>query len=320
MNRHALLLSVILAVGLSSQALGQQTADSTFHPSVAKPAFVDRHPRVLFDESHHNFHTLGGRYRSFGELLERDGCLLTPSKEPFAAGTLTGFDVLVISNAAGDDLESGTDSTIALPAFTSQEIEAVYRWVHAGGGLLLIADHAPFGAAAAALAKRFGVEMSGGYTIDTTTAVSGEGNPGVIEFTRELGPLGDHAILRGRERTERISRLIAFTGQSLRGPNGSTALLKLSSAALDIPLTSFARQQDMETLLRHARPAGGRSMGVAHEVGRGRIVVVGEAGMLSAQVVTRPGSVPRKMGMNRAGIDNQQFALNVVHWLTRILN
>lgn len=32
--------------------------------------------------------------------------------------------------------------------------------------LLLIADHAPFGAAAETLAKRFGVDMSKGHTMD----------------------------------------------------------------------------------------------------------------------------------------------------------
>lgn len=119
MNRRALLLSVILAGGiLPAHALAQQAADSTFHPIVARPAFVDKHPRILFDESHHNFHTLGGRYRAFGELAERDGCLLTPGTRPFAAETLAGFEILVIANAAGDDLESGTDSTVALSAFT----------------------------------------------------------------------------------------------------------------------------------------------------------------------------------------------------------
>jgi len=59
-------------------------------------------------------------------------------------------------------------------------------------------------------------------------------------------------------------------------------------------------------------------------MGRGRIVVLGEAAMLSAQVLMRPGAdgVSRpvfRMGMNRDDIDNQQFALNVLHWLSGIL-
>jgi len=43
------------------------------------------------------------------------------------------------------------------PAFTEQECDAVSEVVRNGGALLLIADHAPFGAAAQILAKRFDV-------------------------------------------------------------------------------------------------------------------------------------------------------------------
>ena len=49
----------------------------------------------------------------------------------------------------------------------------VSDWVKSGGALLLIADHAPFGGAAAALASRFGVDMSKGYTFDPENSVAG---------------------------------------------------------------------------------------------------------------------------------------------------
>jgi hypothetical protein len=60
-------------------------------------------------------------------------------------------------------------------------------------------------------------------------------------------------------------------------------------------------------------PAGGHSQAVAIEVGKGRVVVLGEAGMISAQIDAQGG----KMGMNVPGNDNQAFALNVFHWLSR---
>ncbi|MDM7916943.1 MAG: hypothetical protein QUU85_17010 [Candidatus Eisenbacteria bacterium] len=138
----------------------KQRADSTFHPVVGDPAFTTRHPKILFDEAHHNFHTLDGRYAAFGELMRADGFEVAPNREPFRAETLKGSDVLVIANALGGDWDSGGDSAAALPAFQPDEIEAVYRGVKDGGALLLIADHAPFGSAAAALGERFGVQMS----------------------------------------------------------------------------------------------------------------------------------------------------------------
>jgi hypothetical protein len=48
----------------------------------------------------------------------------------------------------------------------------------------------------------------------------------------------------------------------------------------------------------------------------GRVVVLGEAAMLSAQVARLPDGSEIKMGMNVAGNDNRQFALNVLHWLS----
>jgi hypothetical protein len=51
------------------------------------------------------------------------------------------------------------------------------------------------------------------------------------------------------------------------------------------------------------------------------VVVLGEAAMLSAQVIVRPGGGEAfRMGMNRAGIDNRQLALNIMHWLSGALD
>lgn len=58
--------------------------------------------------------------------------------------------------------------------------------------------------------------------------------------------------------------------------------------------------------------AAGRSQGLALRFGKGRVVVLGEASMLSAQLDAQG----RPFGMNRAGIDNRQLALNILHWLS----
>jgi hypothetical protein len=68
---------------------------------------------------------------------------------------------------------------------------------------------------------------------------------------------------------------------------------------------------------------GGRAQGVAFPFGQGRVVVLGEAALLSAQILRfTEGDQPRdaRFGMNAAGNDDRQFALNVVHWLSRALN
>jgi hypothetical protein len=211
MNKLLLLLAAILCLAAPASAQLQQLPDSTFHPTVVEAAFTTRHPKILFDEAHHNFHTLDGRYRAFGELMRADGCSTTPNKMSFSAETLMGVDVLVIANALGDDAGMETDSTVARSAFTPEEIEVVHRWVSEGGALLLIADHAPFGSAAAALSERFGVDMSRGYTADSLQA-AGATSDTIIEFTRQDQTLGDHPIMNGPSEKERINKVVAFTG------------------------------------------------------------------------------------------------------------
>jgi hypothetical protein len=57
-------------------------------------------------------------------------------------------------------------------------------------------------------------------------------------------------------------------------------------------------------------------------IGKGRIVVLGEAALLSAQIIRYTDREPRDMpiGMNTAGNDDRQFALNVFDWLSGLLN
>ena len=257
MFRILMLIVALCALAPAAPAQVQQLADSTFAPAVPDPAFPDRHPKVLFDEAHHNFHTLDGRYQAFGTLMKADGWELTPNREPLSAENLAGFDVLVIANALGAAAAGEADSSADPSAFAAGEIEAIHHWVSEGGALLLIADHAPFGSAAAALGAKFGVDMSQGFSGDSLQAVGG--NATTIEFTLARGTLGDHPVMSGRNTTERINRIVAFTGQSLRGPANSTPLMILSDGAIDIPAEAVA-SRDQAAMKAEAVSAKGRSM------------------------------------------------------------
>lgn len=314
----------------------QQVEDPNFDTRVAKPAYTDKYPRVLFDEAHFNFHTTGGRYKPFVGLITNDGYRVTPNKEKFSAASLKGYDILVIVNALGAERQNvqGADKS----AFTDEECEAVREFVRAGGALLLIADHAPFGAAAEKLARRFNVEMSKGFTADATNYDRSDGNQNIsfLLFSRENGLLGEHAITRGRSAQERLTRVVSFTGQSLKGPDESVAFLKLSEQAIDRepPVRSRSTESAAPTEGKPPTAAAGagaparagvRAQGLALNFGKGRVVVLGEAAMLTAQLVKGPaaqvmGGEEVRMGMNRAGNDDRQLALNIMHWLSRLLN
>ena len=66
--------------------------------------------------------------------------------------------------------------------------------------------------------------------------------------------------------------------------------------------------------------ASGRAQGVALKFGKGRVVVLGEAAMLTAQVTRRPGEQPVRFGMSLPGADNRQLAMNIMRWLAGELN
>jgi hypothetical protein len=296
---HQIVLIICVICGC---AFAQQQPDLEFNTSVEKPAYKKGGPRVMFDEAHHNFHTTEGRYKPFVDLLINDGYHVVRNRESFSKTRLSGFKILVISNALGaeDSDDDGADKS----AFNDDEIQAVQDWVKGGGSLLLIADHAPFGGAAAALASRFGVDMSKGFTFDQQNAVAG--NPTHLLFSRDNKLLGNHPIIEGRNEHERINSLRSFTGQSLKGPGDSVAILKLSDTATDSP------SGDPKT----AASAAGRAQALAVKFGKGRVLVQGEAAMLSAQVAE---AERRPMGMNVPGYDNKQYVLNVMHWLSGIL-
>jgi hypothetical protein len=296
------LLAILTLLVCLTPVLAQQQADPEFDTSVARPAYKKDGPRVMFDEAHHNFHTSDGRYKPFVDLLMNDGYNVIRNRLPFAKSRLSGFKILVIANALGaeEDDDKGADSS----AFTEEEIAIVADWVKDGGDLLLIADHAPFGGAAMALSKRFGVEMSAGYTFDPENSVAG--SPSQLIFSRENKLLNTHPVTEGRGEDERLKLVRSFTGQALKGPNGSVAILKLSDSAYDSPRFDSGLSVS----------AAGWAQAVALKFGKGRVLVQGEAAMLSAQI---SGPDKRTMGMNVPGNDNKQYALNLMHWLSGIL-
>jgi hypothetical protein len=298
------LIATCSIVLLSIACLAQQVADPNFDAKVAHPAYTKNGPKVLFDEAHNNFHTASGRYKPFADLITNDGYQVTANKQKFSGEVLKGYDLLVISNALGAARMNMPDAGNA--AFTDAECDAVRDWVKAGGALLLIADHAPMGSANQILAQRFAVNMSKMFTIDPQNYDQESNNPGFIVYTRESGRLADHPITRGRNDSERVNKIITFTGQSLAGPADSFAFLKLADTAKDA----------MPGVNPNPQSAAGRAQGIAMSFGKGRVVVLGEAAMLSAQLAGPNG---RPFGMNRPGIDNRQLALNIMHWLSGLL-
>lgn len=303
---RGLLLATMAA---AAPAGAQQVPDSAFAPPIARPAFAEgAGPLVLLDEGHTNFHTTDGRYYTFAQTLRRDGYVVRGLRAPFTRQSLAGARVLVIANA----LHASNDQSWALPtpsAFTRDEIAAVEAWVRDGGSLLLIADHMPFPGAAEELGAAFGVAMGNGFAYDATEQES------KMRFARGDGSLADHPISRGRNAEERVDSVFAFTGQAFRvTAPGAEPLMTLAPGSV-LLLPEVAWQFSAQTRRENA---GGQLQGAVLRHGRGRVAVFGEAAMFSAQ---RAGPQRQPMGMNDPGApQNVQFLLNVMHWLTGVLD
>lgn len=115
--------------------------------------------------------------------------------------------------------------------------------------------------------------------------------------------------------------MVTFGGQPLAlGPGaapGAAVLLGLGPGA------EVVSDPDAEDA--RARPASGLAQAVALEVGEGRVVILGEAGLFAAQVI-RSEQARRagldgelRFGMNHPGTDDRQLLLNVLHWLSGLL-
>ncbi len=93
----------------------------------------------------------------------------------------------------------------------------------------------------------------------------------------------NHPVWTGRENYDRpVQRLLLFPGPSMR-------------------------VQEPAVELAHSRA-------VAIEAGSGRVVVLTDADAFAARRVNG-----QRLGINTTDVDNSQFALNVAHWLSRLI-
>ncbi|HMQ47661.1 MAG TPA: DUF4350 domain-containing protein [Saprospiraceae bacterium] len=288
-------LFLVLFTAVSHFATAQQVADTAFVYTSKQPKYAaGKGSTIQIDEAHFNFHTLNGRYAPFAKVLELDGYEVGANTEPFDLQRLQSCRILVISNP----LDSSNVGNWSLPnhsAFTNSEIEAVNQWVKSGGRLLLIADHMPFAGAAEALGRSFEFEFLNCFAFDNRQR-------NFERFYAGNGSLLPHSITQG------IDTLVTFTGSAFRIPDSATPLLALKNYTLLMPDTAW---QFEETTPYES--GDGYFQGACMHYGKGRIVVMGEAAMFSAQLA---GPNRNQIGMNtpEAG-QNAQFLLNIIHWL-----
>lgn len=289
------LIAATLALLAAAPAFAQQRPDPDADLSVAAPAFPKGEgPRVAIDGGHTNFHTFAGGYGPFAGVLANDGFRVGGIDAPLTAESLAPLKVLVIANPLNAVNGNGNWALPTPSAYTPEEIAAVKAWVEGGGSLLLIADHMPFAGAAHDLAAAFGV------TFENAFAIEGQAPE---RFNRANRRMHDDVL------TAHVDHVLSFTGSTFTAP-GATSVLTLDDG-FRIITPQVAWQFDGQP----TRPATTSDLRLARlTVGRGRIVVGGEAAMFTAQIAGPQGQV--RMGLNAPGAEqNKTLLLNVMHWL-----
>lgn len=258
---------------------------------------------ICIDEAHFNMHTVSGTYSTVAGIWAADGYVVEASTRAFTSNALQACSVLVIANALHERNRLQGDATDwSLPnpsAFTPSEIAAVRDWVRVGGALLLIADHMPFPGAAADLATAFDVQFNNGFARETNP------DSGVLVFRRAAGLLPAHPITDGRSAAERIDSVTTDAGQAFQVNGRFDPLLVIPEGVVSLmPEVAWEFTDDTPSI-----PVGGWLQGAAGQFGDGRLVVFGEASQFR----------PEDDGESLPG-QNGQFALNVIRWLSGILD
>jgi len=321
--------AILLLTGLvaSTKAVAQQSA---FAPGSG--------PTVLFDLGHNSLFLIEPNLSPMTRLRD-DGYLTQTLTGPFTEKALTGVDIVIMAAPLADrnalrlpadcspppDMTTGCREDIAaqisevwrhpIPsAFSVEELDTLQAWVERGGGLFLVFDIFPTPGAIEALAGRFGVEVSNGFAVDERLlpALPCETRPLLgqaarLVFRRVDQTLAEHPVTIGRSSAERVDAVASIVGSAFRLPLGGQSLLTFGPSSVSL-LPEVAWEFSEAT---PRQPIDGWSQGGLLRVGQGRLAIFGESGILAHG----PGFDERY-----PEVQNSQLVLNVVHWLSGLLD
>lgn len=297
-------MKYVVLIGLlivGHNTFGQRPSiDTLFRVSIASPMFIQDAPKVLIDEAHNNIHRKEGGLFSFTRMMEEDGAVVSSNDSIFTEQRLSQYDVLIIVNALHDSNVRNW-VTPNPSAFSKQEIDAVEKFVKKGGSLLLVADHMPCGGAVQKLAQRFGVEWSNSFVMQ-----NGNKWP-PSTFKRSNSTLKDSPVTKDTSFGKRISSVASFTGSAFKTPKEAESFMIFEESHRVL----FPKEAWKFSKKTKNESAKGWSQGACLEYGLGKIVLLGEAAMITAQIRGKT-----EIGMNSIDApQNPQLALNIFRYL-----
>lgn len=296
-----------LCIAFASTLNGQMLNDSPFDARVAHPKYAKgKGPTILFDKGHLNFIVDLGLAKPLVDVATADGYQVKIDSMKFTKAYLANYKMLVIFPAMPFVFGSKAQVTNEV-TFTPDELTALHDWVSQGGSLLMFDEHAPIDKSVTPLFNKFGIQLSIGIVSDSLnyeTQYEMASKETLLSFTRSNGLLNtEHPITQGENAGEQINNIMTYGGGGLTG-KGYTNLFKLSPSA---------------TIKKYygSAPSGtAESQALAGKFGKGKIVALGDCNGFTAMYVMMK-STKFSAGMQVAGYDWKQFALNTLHWLSK---
>ncbi len=296
-----------LCIAFASTLNGQMLNDSPFDARIAHPKYAKgKGPTILFDKGHLNFIVDLGLSKPLVDVATADGYQVKIDSMKFTKAYLANYKMLVIFPAMPFVFGSKAQVTNEI-TFTPDELTALHDWVSQGGSLLMFDEHAPIDKSVTPLFNKFGIQLSIGIVSDSLnyeTKYEMASKETLLSFTRSNGLLNtEHPITQGEKAGEQINNIMTYGGGGLTG-KGYTNLFKLSPSA---------------TIKKYygSAPSGtAESQALAGKFGKGKIVALGDCNGFTAMYVMMK-STKFSAGMQVAGYDWKQFALNTLHWLSK---
>ncbi len=272
-------------------------------------------PVVLLDQGHNNWAWEPEKYNPVMEsFLTENGFQVRVNAGAFTMETLQGIQIVKIDNV----FPPGDNENWSLPtssAFTKIEIDTLKEWVEGGGSLMLVVEHMPFPGALEDLASAFGIELSNGFALDREKlgdlSEAAIAEAGYLVFYREDGSLADHPVLEGRNQEEKINFVATDVGSAFHLPAGGIPLLILGEGIVSLePDVSWRFNEKTPS-----RVVAGWSQGGLLEVGKGRVVILGDSWLFTAPDFIEPPYLENERDA-KFGANNHQFTLNLLRWLS----
>jgi hypothetical protein len=324
-----LVLLIITALSLSSPSwaiggggcrfCGEQQPDENYDPTIENPTYSDTDPNspppiIAVDSTHENVHLYDGTYQGFTKLLRADGYTVQEFGVPFVE--LDCNDLENLDNCDYFD-ELLTIDTLVIAVATiyapvsQEEADSITGWLSGdlgcSGGcphrrLMLMSDHHPHPDTIQNLISNLGLMWP---------SVRFEHVPGrLITPCRPYKLNQRHSIRRGRATHggEQVEWVETFSGSDFKDDYGEFIL---GESILTLPRNRkhIEYGYPLETGVTS-------SQGMAFKFGKGSVYVSGEARMFTAMLDND--GLPE--GMQEPDNDNEQYLLNIMHWLDGLLD